>query len=93
MVSLTLPVNQWYLRRKGYHVQGRHFLTPVVLLLVAGLITLLPGFSSWWVRGLVLAAYPVACLAASPPLRADLGVAWTQARETLRGRLSGQLSS
>jgi O-antigen/teichoic acid export membrane protein len=93
MVCATLPVNQWYLRRKGYHVHGWDYLTPLTFLLVIGLLALLPALAAWWTRALLMVAYPVVCLVLSPALRGDLLRAWEQLGDTMRTRFTRQPSS
>jgi O-antigen/teichoic acid export membrane protein len=88
MGAVTLPISYWFLGRRGYRdVQARDYLTP---LLVFGVITAL-GYvlqvESIGARLMLVAAYPVASLALSPLLRADLAHLLGDARLLLQERL------
>jgi O-antigen/teichoic acid export membrane protein len=72
MMAVTLPVNQWYLGRKVFHVDGIGYLLPVVL----GL--LLVGVRHWahvdavGARLLLLLLFALGCPLLLAPLRRDL---------------------
>lgn len=72
MMAVTLPVNQWYLGRKVFRVDGLGYLLPVVTgLLLVGLRHL-GRLDALWVRAVLTAAYVGLCPLLLTPLRSDL---------------------
>ena len=89
MTAVTLPVNQWYLGRKLFRVDGLGYLLPVVI----GL--LLVGIRHWlhadavWIRAGLLSAFVVMCPVFLVPLRTDLLKVYESASAVVRARLAG----
>lgn len=90
MVAVTLPVNQWYLGRKVFRIDGAGYLLPQILALLLWGARHLFHLDMIWLRLVLLVAFPCACLGVSMPLRRDVIQALHSGLLLLRRRLGNK---